>query len=120
MKLHEIELYVKDTVASKKFYRDVLGLKIKSEEKKLLVYNSGLKNIDLDTSNHYPGEISLSFLVKDLEKFVQKLGKKGIPITEPMASHLGMRAIILYDPDGHRIEIQAPGESSPEWLKKMV
>jgi hypothetical protein len=59
-------------------------------------------------------------LVQDLDEFVTELRAKGVEVGEPTDVHLGMRAVILTDPDDHRVAIQAPTYASSEWLKKMV
>jgi catechol 2,3-dioxygenase-like lactoylglutathione lyase family enzyme len=118
--LHEIELNAKDPEASKKFYHEMLGLPIFHDQKGLKVFDSGWPGLDVDASIHFPGQVSLSFLVKDLDRFVAELRAKGVEAPDPAGSHLGMRAVALTDPDGHRVEIQSPTDASPDWLKKMV
>jgi catechol 2,3-dioxygenase-like lactoylglutathione lyase family enzyme len=120
IKLHEIELNAKDPNASKKFYHEILGLSVAVDQEGLKVFDSGWLGIDVDASTHYPDKTSVSFLVEDLDKFVAELKAKGVTIDAPYDTHLGMRAIALQDPDGHRIEIQCPTEQSPQWLKDMV
>jgi catechol 2,3-dioxygenase-like lactoylglutathione lyase family enzyme len=120
LKLHEIELSAKDPETSKKFYNDIIGLPVAVDQDGLKVFDSGWPGIDIDTSTHYPGKTSVSFLVEDLDKFVAELCAKGVKVDAPHDTHLGMRAITLQDPDGHRIEIQCPTEESPQWLKEMV
>ncbi len=120
LKLHEIELNAKDPEASKKFYSDVLGLPINRDQEGLKCFDSGWAGLDIDTSVHFPGKVSISFLVEDIDQFIKELRDKGIQVDDPSDSHLGMRAVFLEDPDGHRVEIQSPAEKSPEWLKKMI
>jgi len=120
LKLHEIELYATDPEASKKFYHEILGLPVCVNEKGLKVFDSGWPYLDFDTSVHSPGKVSISFLVKDLDQFVEKLRAKGTEVEDPRDAHLGMRAVVLEDPDGHRIAIQSPTDASPDWLKGMI
>ena len=120
LKLHEIELHTKDPEGSKRFYHEILGLGVNVDEKGLKVFDTGYGGIDFDTSVHFPGEVSISFLVADVDEFVEKLRAKGIEVKEPGAAHLGMRAICLHDPDGYRIAIQCPTEASPDWLKDLT
>jgi len=119
-KLHEIELNAKDPEASKRFYSELLGIPILLDEKGLKCFDSGWPGLDIDASVHFPGKASISFLVEDIYQFVKELRDKGVQVDEPDDSHLGMRAVALEDPDGHRVEIQAPTEKSPEWLRKMI
>jgi catechol 2,3-dioxygenase-like lactoylglutathione lyase family enzyme len=64
--------------------------------------------------------MSISFLGEDIDQFVNEVRGKGGQVEDPEDSHLGMRAVAWEDPDRHRVEIQAPTEKSPEWLKKMA
>lgn len=120
MKLHEVELYARDPEASKEFYHGLLGLPIGQDHEGLKVFGAGWPNLDLDASRHYPGQVSISFPVKDLDLFVADVRAKGVEVGEPRNAHLGMRAVALTDPDGHRVEIQSPTDASPNWLKQMV
>jgi catechol 2,3-dioxygenase-like lactoylglutathione lyase family enzyme len=120
LKLHEIELHAKDPEASKQFYRDVLGLPLALDEEGLKCFDSGWPGLDLDVSVHFPGTVSISFLVEDLDHFVHELRAKGVPVEDPRDAHLGMRAVALVDSDGHRVEIQAPTARSPDWLRSMI
>ena len=120
VKLHEVELYAKDPEASKRFYSDILGIPITVDQKGLKCFDSGWTGLDFDVSTHFPGKISISFLVQDIDQFVNELKEKGVQVEAPSESHLGMRAVALEDPDGHRIEIQTPTEKSPDWLQKLV
>lgn len=120
LKLHEIELNAKDPEASKKFYHGILGLPMGQDQKGLKVFDSGWANLDVDVSVHHPGQVSISFLVADLDKFVRELRAKGVKVSDPTAVHLGMRTVVLTDPDGHRVAVQAPTDASPEWIKKMI
>lgn len=118
--LHEVELNTNDAEAGKKFYHDLLGLPIHVDQKGLKVFDSGWPGLDLDTSTHNRGPITLSFLTDDLDAFAAMLKQKGSNIGEIYEVHLGMRAIELEDPNGNRIEIQSPTDQSPQFLHDMV
>ena len=120
LKLHEIELYAKNPEVCKRFYREVLGLPLALDEPRLKCFDSGWPGLDLDVSVHFPGTVSLSFLVDDLDQYVHALRAKGVQVADPRDAHLGMRAVALVDPDGHRVEIQMPTARSPDWLRALV
>ena len=120
IKLHEIELSAKDPEASKQFYNQVLGIPINVDQEGLKCFDSGWPGLDVDASVHFPGKVSISFLVEDIDGFVKDLRSKGVEVDDPDESHLGMHAFALEDPDGHRVEIQSPTEKSPQWLKDMI
>jgi catechol 2,3-dioxygenase-like lactoylglutathione lyase family enzyme len=120
LKLHEIELFMKDQEASRRFYHEVLGIPVLHEHEGLITLDSGWKGLDMDASVHFPGKVSISFLVEDIDAFVKELRDKGVEIEDPKDSHFGMRAVTLEDPDGHRVEIQSPTDQSPQWLRDMT
>jgi catechol 2,3-dioxygenase-like lactoylglutathione lyase family enzyme len=117
MKLHEIELPTKDAEASRRFYQDLLGLPMRVGQPGLNVFDSGIGGLDFNTSVHNPGRVRIAFLVSDLEKTIGLLRARGLKVSEPFDSHLGMRGVRLEDPDGNLVVIQTPTEHSPDWLK---
>lgn len=121
MKLHEIELYSNNPDEAKNFYSSVLGLKLNVDEPDLKVFNAGINGVDLNISKHNSvNKVSLSFLVKDVNTFIEMMKEKQVELDEPYDSHLGMRAITLTDNDGCRIVIHSPTDASPKWLRDMV
>lgn len=120
IKLHEIELNAKDPDASKRFYHDTLGVALQVDENGLKCFDSGYPGLDINASVHFPGKVSISFLVEDIDAYVKDLRARGIHADDPAECHLGMRAFALEDPDGHRVEIQSPTDKSPQWLKEML
>ena len=121
MKLHEIEVHARNHAASREFYRDVLGLNLAHErDPGLMVFGAGHRGVDFDVSERHTGQVSVSFLVADVDAFAGRLRDKGVSFEGPVDTHLEMRAISLHDPDGLRIEIQSPTAASPDWLKKMT
>ena len=120
IKLHEIELNSAKPEASKEFYANLLGLPLNVDEDGLKCFGSGWPGLDVDASVHFPGKVSISFLVDDIDAYATILREKGIEVDDPEDSHLGIRAFSLEDPDGHRVEIQSPTDKSPEWLKDMI
>lgn len=114
MKLHEIELFSNNPDEAINFYSSILGLKLNIDKRDLKVFNSGISGVDLNISQHYPAnKVSLSFLVKDVNAFVEMMKEKKIDLNEPYNSHLGLRAVTLTDNDGCRIVIHSPTEAFP-------
>jgi len=120
MKLHEIGLLAKDPQASKKFYHEVLGLRLHHEEDGLSVFDGGWPGIEIGACSGYPDRVHISFIIADVDKLADQLREKGIKFEGPADIHLDKRGIVLTDPDGLRVCIQSPTEASPDWLKKMV
>jgi hypothetical protein len=121
MILHEIELYSTNPGKDKSIYQDILGLKLRVDNPGLSVYDPGLKELDLDISIHNPEKkVSLSFLVQELDIYYDKIKEKGIQVSEPCDSHLGLREIKFQDKAGFQIVIHSPTDKSPDWIKKMI
>ena len=118
--LHEVELNSNDVEVSKRFYNQLLGLATRQDQHGLKVLDSGVPGVDFDISVHHTGQTSVSFLTDDLEGVINRLQSYGASMDGPHPTHLGMTSVTLTDPDGHRVVVSAPTDSSPEWLKKIV
>ena len=104
LRLLEVELNTADPEKAKEFYHHQLGLNIHVDEKGLKVFDSGV-GVDFDTSVHFPGRISISFYAEDIPGCLETLAKRGATIVETHGDPVA--AIVLEDPDGHRIEIKS-------------
>ena len=120
MKLHEIGLFARDPKASRKFYHDTLGLRIDHEEEGLCVFGSGWPGLEIGACSGYAERVHVSFIVDDVDTLAEDLRSRGIEFKGPAEIHLGKRAIMLTDPDGLRVLVASPTESSPDWVKEMV
>lgn len=118
IRLHEIELFSKDTEASKAFYAGKLGFELNHAEQGLNVFDAGQPGVDFDTSVHQPGKVRIGFVVDDLAAFAEGLKAKGVRFEGPEKSHLGMLILRLEDPDGHQVEIQQFTQGTPEQVRK--
>ena len=118
--LHEIELPTINPEASKSFYTDIIGLPTNIDIEGLKCYDAGWPGVEVNKSNHHPGRTSISFLVDNIQEFVESARNAGHDVDDPTPAHLDMISTHLIDPDGIRIEIQQPTENSPEWLKEML
>jgi catechol 2,3-dioxygenase-like lactoylglutathione lyase family enzyme len=121
MILHEIELYSKNPEKDKSIYQDILGLKLRVDNPGLSVYYPGHKGLDFVISIHNPEKkVSVSFLVKDVNVCYKSIKEKGIQVSEPCDSYLGLREIKVQDKEGFQIVIHSPTDKSPDWIKKMI
>jgi hypothetical protein len=121
MVLHEIELFSADPEKDKNIFQDILGLKLHVDQQDLNVYSSGQKGLDLDVSIHYPDvKVSLAFLVSDVDKYFDLISNKGLNVSEPCDSHLGLKEIKFCTSEGIQIIIHSPTDQSPEWINDMV
>jgi catechol 2,3-dioxygenase-like lactoylglutathione lyase family enzyme len=104
LRLLEIEFNTDDPEASKRFYSEQLGLKTFVDEKGLKVFGSGVRDLDIIKSAHFPGKVSISFFAKDIQQCIDELNDKGVRIIEKYGRPVS--AIVLQDPDGYRVEIK--------------
>jgi predicted enzyme related to lactoylglutathione lyase len=104
LRLLEIELNTNDPEASKQFYSEQLGLKNYVDIEGLKVFGTGINELDLNKSNHFPGKVSISFYSENIQECIDELSEKGVRIYEKYGNPVS--AIVLQDPDGCRIEIK--------------
>ena len=108
-------LAVRDMARSKAFYRDLLGLEVQNDLGANVTLSCGLALQTLDswkglletgpvTLTHHAGE--LYFETEDLDEFAEKAEAMSVRLVHPIREHSwGQRALRLYDPDGHVIEV---------------
>lgn len=118
IRLHEIELFSKDTEASQKFYKEVLGLEVHHQMDGLNVFDSGWPGIDFDTSVHNKSKVRIGFVVENLKDFLASVEGKHLQFSGPTKSHLGMNMIQMEDPDGNIVEIQEFTKETPPFVKE--
>lgn len=104
LRLLEIELNTHDPEASRRFYNQLLGLKTYVDEKGLKVFSSGIEDLEIIQSNHFPGKVSISFYAENIQQCLNELREKGATVLEKYGNPVS--AIVLQDPDGNRIEIK--------------
>lgn len=104
LRLLEIEFHSDNPNASKRFYSEQLGLETYVDEQGLKVFSSGIPDLDLIKSPHFPGKISISFYAEDIQACVDELNDKGVETVEQYGDPVA--AIVLQDPDGCRVEIK--------------
>ena len=104
LRLFEIELNTDNAEESKRFYSEQLGLTTYVDEDGLKVFGSGISDLDLIKSPHFPGNISISFYAEDIQGCIDELRNKGVEIVEQFGDPVS--AIVLQDPDGCRVEIK--------------
>lgn len=120
-KLYAVCLLVNDFDKSLKFYKDAMGLKVKSQEGKqfagfdLMGTEMAIFQKDGATAmfpKKYMGDgggVSIGFQVKDLNKTVKELKSKGIEIFEgPKTTPWGQKVAYFKDPDNNIWEVSEP------------
>ena len=122
--------YVRNLAASRRFYEELLGLEIArvmSEDAKniAVAYKAGLSiwqvdhayDVIFDQSSPRPDKLGcgiwvFSFETPQLEALAVRLKQAGVGFAQPLRElPWGQRAIRVYDPDGHIIDIGSPHRS---------
>ena len=114
-------LVVADMERSKAFYRNYFGLTVVADYGANVSLSGGVSLQTLDSwcqlLKKNPSEITfrsnaceLYFETEDLEAFCRCIGQDGALLpAHPLLEHpWGQRAIRLYDPDGHLLEVGEP------------
>lgn len=123
MKMGYVILYVADLEKTKRFYGELLGLKLRNEFGTYIEYETGNTVLSMNTresgreitklpipdgvKNEHTFE--LGFVTEDVRRAVQRLRAAGVPILlEPTEKPWGQIVAYAQDPDGHYIEICTP------------
>lgn len=119
MKLKNILFVVKDIEKSKKFYREIFGLEVVRDFGENVILTEGLVLQERDLWEKCIGEnvqmggrdAELYFEENDLDGFIEKLRGCDYEIeylNKCTGHNIGKRAVRIYDPDSHVIEIGEP------------
>ena len=117
MRLKNILIVVNDIEASKKFYDELFGLKVKTDFGSNAILTEGLvlqerkiwegaTGISVSMGGH---DAELYFEEADMDKFLEKLKNTEFKIgylNECAVDGNGQRVVRLYDPDKHVIEVK--------------
>lgn len=121
MRLKNILLVVNDMEKSIAFYKELFGLQVLKDFDGNVILTEGVVLQDrkiweslIEKQTAYGGNASeLYFIENDLEGFQEKLEQSSFEIryVHKLKTHSwGQKAIRIYDPDGHMIEIGEPPE----------
>ena len=127
MKLKNPLLVVSDIDQSAAFYKKVLGLRIIMDFGANKTLTGGLVLQTLETYREFIGTDKISFGGNDTEiyfeedefdQFAERLEECGVEYVHPVKEHSwGQRAVRIYDPDMHIIEI---GENMISVVKRFL
>ena len=119
MKLKNFLIVVKDIEKAKKFYQDVFGLEMLTDNDGNMILSDGLVLQEGKYWRKFIGKdivaknnsCELYFEEENIDEFYEKL-KKLYPETEfvnpPMTHSWGQRVVRFYDLDGNLIEVGTP------------
>lgn len=120
LRLQNPLLAVRDLNRSLSFYREVLGLEVVSDFGANVVLTGGLSLQTLESWAEFidkkPEEIvfggnagEVYFVAEDFDGFLKTLEREAVKLVHPPLEHRwGQRAVRLYDPDGHILEVAEP------------
>lgn len=122
MRLKNILIVVEDIERSKRFYRDLFGLRVLADFDGNAVLTEGLALQDRRVWEHLvqkeiicgDGDMELYFEENNLDDFLKKLESYPESVRyfqKPLEHTWGQRVVRIYDPDGHVIEIGEAMES---------
>ncbi len=124
-------LFVKDMAASRHFYEDLLGQQVEVDFGANIGYAGGLAlwevGVAFEMIYHHPPEgtaplgrdnLEIYFEIDDLDAAQQALEAAGVRVAQSVYEQpWGQRALRVYDPDGHLIEI---GEPMPAVVRRLA
>ena len=114
--VYEVAIKVRDLGRAESFYRDVLGLEVGlREETRRWVFLragglAGMVVLQEDAGQWPQQHFAFAVSPADMEHAVEELGAKGVPVVGPlMHTWIPARSVYFADPDGHDLELCAPG-----------
>ena len=111
-------LNVSDLQASRKFYKDVMGLKVKNESENWVEFQLGETSLairpepeGLEDPRKVKWGHALAFKVDDVDAVYEQLRQRGVHfLVKPRDEFFGRHAEFV-DPDGHIYSITTPEKS---------
>ena len=115
-------VYVNDLVESSAFYRDCLGLSMVGQDKDSTMFDAGQIVIYLQRASDHDVRLiprrddssDIVFLVEDLEDMRSALEARGVEFVRRRSYEVGL-VTDFYDPNGHRLMLYQPSETSLTW-----
>ncbi len=111
-------LFVSDLERSIRFYRDVVGLKLQSEDRDQAEFDVGGTTLTLHQAHsvaesHQPptqsGCVRFGFRVDDLDPVHARLTEAGTRCVQPPETREGVRMGLYEDPDGLNFTVASSG-----------
>ena len=114
--LRYVILFVSDLDRSLRFYRDVIGLTLRSDDRDQVELEAGQIGLTLHQSHsdaphhHSPtvsGSIRLGLHVEDIAPIITRLTVVGALCLSPPEERNGVVMALYEDPDGHHLSLAA-------------
>ncbi len=115
MSLDYITLFVGDVQESKRFYQDLLGLRVLYESPNFVLLSAPAgSKLGLHLAEGERGSkqtVNLHFRVADVDEAYARLSAQGLSFEHvPKRQPWGLRSAAFRDPDGYLVELVAPDE----------
>jgi catechol 2,3-dioxygenase-like lactoylglutathione lyase family enzyme len=117
-KLSVAMLVCSDLLASRDFYRDVIGLRLKRDavpERVEFDLGAGAALVLHPKSKLLavrPGSLQLGFSVESVDSFVADCAQMKVPIFQDPYEETFGRVAVIGDPDGYPIQVSSPRKRS--------
>ncbi|NOS80887.1 MAG: VOC family protein [Nitrospira sp.] len=115
--LYEVAIRVKDLTKSEEFYCELLGLEVgaRDERRNWLFLRvggqAGMLVLQEEKGTWPTQHLAFTVMETDLEGAAAVLRKRGIAVTGPVFHEwMPAKSIYFSDPDGHDLELCAPGQ----------
>lgn len=101
-----------DLERSRNFYRDILGLRLRTESDQLVEFDLGNgAALTLHPKSELiavrPGSMQLAFSVESVDRFVADCASLSVPVFQDPYDEDQSRIAIIGDPDGYPIQIMS-------------
>jgi lactoylglutathione lyase len=110
MQLRYVLIFVNDLGRSVAFYRDLLGMQVRGENRTSAELDAGgmtlalhRAHVDSDIHHHAPmlaGSCRIGFFIDDLDGTHRRLSDAGVPCISPPETQFDLRVALYEDPDG--------------------
>jgi predicted enzyme related to lactoylglutathione lyase len=115
-------VYVKDLAESSAFYGDCLGLTLLRHDADSAMFDAGQIVLHLQRASDHGVKLvprrddssDIVFLVEDLEDVRSALESRGVEFARRRSYEVGL-VTDFYDPNGHRLMLYQPSETSLTW-----
>ena len=117
--VYEVAIKVRDLARAEAFYRDVLGFEVglRDEPRRWLFLRAGgqagMVVLQEDSAAFAPQHVAFTVADADLEPASAALRAADIAVEGPVAhAWMPARSVYFSDPDGHALELCAPGDGA--------
>ncbi len=107
MRLAYVMKFVADMDAAVRFYRDLVGLKLKFQSPEWTEFDTGETTLALHlaTDEHAAGECQIGFRSADLDGFYAQTSQSGVHYTQPPVQERWIRIARFLDCDGAQVSV---------------